>query len=151
MLHAASHPLRGGLTDKEFREKVCAQLGSVKNIVKVFLEAIACEHEIGIGESFSCLDVESARGATRRFCSILEPDFNQPRVRSAFACRPATVEPLAKMLRSTAALSAHPAAKLFVFTNISFFVAAGRRPRKGDRFRSADLPSAYQDRCGGPL
>ena len=50
--------LWAGLTAREFKEAVAKQLGVIRNLSKVFLQAVSTEHQAGIGESFAALDVE---------------------------------------------------------------------------------------------
>ncbi|CAE7875869.1 unnamed protein product [Symbiodinium necroappetens] len=70
---------RPGLSAREFKEAVVKQLGCIRNLTDVFLRSIAAEHQAGIGECFGALDIE--KGA---------------------AARPALLEPLAKLLGSSA-------------------------------------------------
>ena len=54
-----------GLSLREFREAVVRQLGVIRNLSKVFLDSVSAEHQAGIGECFSALDVQKGMDARR--------------------------------------------------------------------------------------
>ena len=47
------------MSRKEFIRQIVEHLGTVKNVSRLFIESLECEHQAGIGKCFSAFDVEN--------------------------------------------------------------------------------------------
>ena len=49
-----------GLSDDEFQTAMLKEMGSIKNVSRLYLQELATEHEVGLGQGFGAFDMESS-------------------------------------------------------------------------------------------
>ncbi|CAE7257160.1 unnamed protein product [Symbiodinium sp. KB8] len=59
-LGAGGKVLYRGLSDDEFQTAMLKEMGSIKNVSRLYLQELATEHEVGLGQGFGAFDMESS-------------------------------------------------------------------------------------------
>ncbi|CAE7833093.1 unnamed protein product [Symbiodinium sp. CCMP2592] len=59
-LGAGGKVLYRGLSDDDFQATLLKEMGSIKNVSRVYLQELKTEHEVGLGQGFGAFDMESS-------------------------------------------------------------------------------------------